>query len=40
MRKIAGRFGCEIRCEATGDPAMAIPAFMERRQRLSAFRRI
>jgi len=27
MRKTAGRFRCEISIKATGDPAMAIPAF-------------
>jgi hypothetical protein len=26
MRKTAGRFGCGFSIEATGDPAMAIPA--------------
>lgn len=30
MRKTAGRFGWRSSVEATGNPAMAMPAFMQR----------
>jgi len=33
MRKIAGRFRRRLGIEATGDPAMAIPAFIDVRAR-------
>jgi hypothetical protein len=33
MRKIAGRFRRRLGIEATGDPAMAIPTFIDVRER-------